>query len=367
MTAFLAHALTACGPDNGAGEVHEAALPGGRLADLPFPVSNNAVAVSRSGDRTLLFSFLGLGPGKTWQDTRSDAWMLEPGPDTDMARIEAEPASISWKRLPDVPGPGGRLAATAVAVAGKVYVFGGYTVAEDGSEKSVPLVHGFDPEKLRYIERAPMPVPVDDAVSLVYADRYVYLVSGWHDTDNVDLVQVYDTVEDAWQRATPFPGPPVFGHAGGISGRKLLICDGVKVIPAEDGKRKFAASPECFLGEIDAERFDVIAWRRVVHHPGPALYRMGATGMPDGRIIFAGGSDNPYNFNGIGYDGVPSNPSDRVFAYDAKTDRWQALGRMARPSMDHRGLLALDRGYVLVGGMGEGQQVLPDTRLLYLD
>lgn len=27
-----------------------------------------------------------------------------------------------------------------------------------------------------------MPVPVDDSVALVYRDRYVYLVSGWHET-----------------------------------------------------------------------------------------------------------------------------------------------------------------------------------------
>ena len=38
-----------------------------------------------------------------------------------------------------------------------------------------------------------MPVPVDDSVALSYKERYIYLISGWHNDGNVNLVQVYDT------------------------------------------------------------------------------------------------------------------------------------------------------------------------------
>ena len=30
-----------------------------------------------------------------------------------------------------------------------------------------------------------MPVPVDDAIAGVYREQFIYLVSGWHDSDNV--------------------------------------------------------------------------------------------------------------------------------------------------------------------------------------
>lgn len=69
----------------------------------------------------------------------------------------------------------------------KVYIFGGYAVAADHSEHSVASVHRLDPAENTYAEVAPMPVPVDDTVALVYRDRYVYLVSGWHETGNANF------------------------------------------------------------------------------------------------------------------------------------------------------------------------------------
>lgn len=338
---------------------HVETLPGRELAPLPEAVANNAVAALRHGDRELIFSFLGLGNGKTWRDTRSSAWLLE---------RDLEGSGVGrWRQLADVPGPAGRLAATAVSARGAVYLFGGYTVAEDHSEKSVPLVHRLDPDTLGYTELPPMPVPVDDAVAVVYADRYIYLVSGWHDTDNVDLVQVLDLETLRWSQATAYPAPPVFGHAGGISGNTLLICDGVKVVPLAAGKREFRASRVCVSGQISPADPNHITWRSLDHPPGPARYRMAATGSEAGRIYFAGGSSNPYNYSGIGYDGAPSAPSREVFAYDLTRNQWSRLADLPFASMDHRGLLALHDGFLLVGGMGQGQKVLDRTLLLDLE
>lgn len=329
------------------------------LPPLPAPVANNAVAGLSRGERVLLFSFLGLGAGKSATDTRSDAWMLEVQQTPRGAAANMAMPVGNWQRLADVPGPGGRLAATAVSVAGKIFLFGGYTVADDGSEQSVPLVHRLDPDTLEYHARAPMPVPVDDTVSLVYQDRYVYLVSGWHDTDNVDLVQVYDTQSDHWFEATAFPGPPVFGHAGGIVQNKLVVCDGVQLV-VDGQQRSFKASPHCFLGVIDPDQPARIDWQKIAHYPHHARYRMAASAA-GGKIYFAGGSDNPYNYNGIGYDGVPSAPSAAVYAYDMASGQWQQARDLLQPSMDHRGMIRLADGFVLVGGMGEKQQVLART------
>lgn len=323
------------------------------LAELPRPVTNNAVAGVQHNNRVLLFSFLGLGAGKTWRDTRSEAWMLELHHNKSKAAFVAE----RWARIPDVPGPFGRLASTAVSIKDKVYVFGGYTVAEDGSEKSVPLVHMFDPATYSYTELKPMPVPVDDTVSLVYENRYVYLISGWHDTDNVHDVQVYDAHKNNWFSASAFPGPAVFGHAGGIVDNKMLVCDGVKVLAPPGGKRKFVASPVCYVGVIDIDHPEIINWKPVAHYPDASRYRM-AAGAAGGRIYLAGGSDNPYNYDGIGYDGVASKPSAAVYAYDLEGDVWSRARDLPFVSMDHRGLIRLMDGFALPGGMGEAGKVL---------
>jgi hypothetical protein len=205
---------------------------------------------------------------------------------------------------------------------------------------------------------APMPIPVDDSVALPYGDRYVYLVSGWHHSGNVNLVQVYDRVEDRWFQATPWPGPAVFGHAGGIVGDTMAICDGVGIESRLDAPRRFVAIAACYIGVIDAADPGRIDWRRLPYHGGRPLYRMAATGSAArGQIVFAGGSDNPYNYDGIGYDGEPSAPSERVFAWDLDAVAWQELGALPKPSMDHRGLLETPAGFVIVGGMQAGQTV----------
>ena len=87
---------------------------------------------------------------------------------------------------------------------------------------------------------------------------------------------------------------------------------------------------------------------------------MAATGSRRlGMIVFAGGSDNPYNYNGIGYDGNPSAPSARVFGFDLAADGWRDLGELPEASMDHRGLLEVGDEFLIVGGMRAGQAVSP--------
>ena len=311
---------------------------------LPEPISNNAVAVADGPDGPTLYSFNGLKAGKTWTDTSNTAFACVI-------------ATEACEAIAPVPVPQGRLASAAVNVAGKIYIFGGYTVAANGDEVSTPEVFAFDPATGTYAQQADMPTPVDDMVVVPYQNRFIYLVSGWHDEGNVSVVQLFDTQTGAWTEATPFPGTPVFGHAGGIAGDSMIISDGVASVFAE-GKRKFVAAKLSWRGDIDPKNPTQIAWRSVDSHAGSARYRMAAVGDNAGkRIIFAGGGDNPYNYDGVGYDGVPAKPSGGFFAYDLKTDRWQELGRLAAPSMDHRALGKVGQEYYIVGGMDAEQNV----------
>ena len=327
--------------------------PTERLAPLPRPVSNNAVAVLRTGEGEEIYSFLGLGAGKSWRDTRSEAYAssLRDG---------------RWRRIADVPGEEGRLAGIALGMRGRVYVFGGYTVAEDHTEVSVPTVHAYVPTRDRYDLQAPMPVPVDDTVAVAYLDRYIYLVSGWHNSGNVNLVQLYDTERDSWTQATPYPGSPVFGHAGGMVGDTMVICDGVRIVVHENDNREYEASGECYRGTVRPDDPARIDWFELPAHGPAPLYRMAATGVgwEGGLVVFAGGSDNPYNYDGVGYDGRPSAPSPRVFAYSVRDHDWRELGELDVATMDHRGLLQVGEGFLIVGGMRRDQRV-SDTVLKF--
>ncbi|MGF1605344.1 MAG: Kelch repeat-containing protein [Rhodothalassiaceae bacterium] len=316
------------------------------LSAMPEPLSNNAVATLERGGRPYFYSFFGL------PETKSAARISR-------AAYEFDPLADSWRRLPPVPVDGGRLAASAVGLGDRIYLFGGYTVAADGRETTQPHAFAFDPATNRYERLPDIPKPVDDSVALPYLDRYIYLVSGWHQDGNVPHVQVFDTVTRRWFAATDYPGLPVFGHAGGIVGNKMLIADGVTVTaPPGTGPSRFENLGDVWLGEISPDDPSIIDWRPMPAHDGPPLYRAGAAGL-DSRnwVVFAGGTDNPYNYDGIGYDGRPASPSDQVLVFDLAEEQWIARGQKPHSTMDHRGLVVDGETLFTIGGMGPGQVV----------
>ncbi len=324
------------------------------LPPLPQASTNNAVATLKINDTQFVFSFMGLFKGKTHHDVHNKAWQL---------KIEDGVAG-QWQTIPDVPSSlslKGRLASVAVGVNQAAYLFGGYTVASDHSEISTPDVYKYDPLTTTYSRLASMPVPVDDAVALVYQSRYVYLVSGWHNDGNVNLVQIYDTVENTWQQASPFLGKPVFGHAGGIVNNIMVICDGVSVVPHENKRRSFAAETACFRGEINIKDPTKIDWRVIPHPTQQARYRMASAGDAEQKLVhFVGGSTNPYNYNGMGYNGKPAEPDKVIWSYNIAKGTW-SVRASKHSTMDHRGLLHIDGGWFTVGGMKANQVVTHDA------
>ncbi len=316
------------------------------IPPLPEPHANNAVAQLKIEGKFYIFSFAGLKSGKTWKDTSKSAFMY----------VEGEK---NWQKLPDLPVELGRLAASAQGVKGKVYYFGGYTVAKDGSEKSTPEVFSFDPKKMKYKRLADMPTPVDDMVTFTYKNRYIYLVSGWHDKGNVKLVQIYDTKKNKWELGTDYPGTPVFGHAGGIVGNKFVIADGVAVVGKKDGKRIFDTVNEGWLGTIDKKDHRKITYKRLPQLPGRGHYRMaGAGDEKRNQIIFIGGTPTAYNYNGIGYNGTPATAKKHVFVWDLTKEKWTALKDKPTASMDHRGMVKIGSEWLTIGGLDENRNVI---------
>ncbi len=335
-----------------AATLHAAEEP--KLSPLPAPVSNNAVAISHASKNLQIFSFMGIGPKKTWDAITHRAYRLDL-------------KTGKWTELRPVPGVAGRLAASAAAFHEQVFIFGGYVVDGQGGETTVSDVNVYVPAEDRYYRGADIPAPVDDSVIGVYRGRYIYLISGWSGpkTDAVRNVQVYDTEKDKWMQATPIPGTPVFGHAGAIVGDTIVYIDGAYKNPSGPNP-KYVASSECWMGKITKGDITKIEWTKLPAHPGNAHYRI-AAGASDkeGRIYFSGGTDNPYDYNGIGYNGRPSEPSPVTFAFNVRSGKWETNSENTTdPTMDHRGLMVTHRGLILVGGMEKGQQVTPKVAIV---
>ena len=320
------------------------------LPSLPIALSNNAVASVDNGDGTFsLYSFMGITDPTDEGSISAASFRFDwPG--------------IGWAPIADAPRLNGlaKIGANAVVVAGEVYLVGGYTVTRF-FEVTEHRLFRYDADVDMYTELAEVPVEVDDTVACVYEDRYLYLVSGWHGplSRNVPNVQVYDTQTDTWEQATAIPGPGtgLFGHAGAIIGDRIVYMDGVRSVGG------FPISDRVFVGRIDPdETGDVtsIEWQEVAAHPGLPTYRAAGSqgGTGDGRFVLLGGTDNPYNFNGTGYNGQPAHPLAQLLTYEPSADTWTSLDVFGPhvPTMDHRGLVRLDDGWATMGGMtGPGQ------------
>ncbi len=313
-----------------------------KIPPMPAAVSGNASAALRDGLE--LFSMMGVGPRKSWDDVSNKLFIM------DLAHAK-------WREGRTVPGTTGRVAAAAAGAKGLVILMGGYVVDSQGAEMPVPDVNVFEPTRRQWSRANDIPVPVDSAVAGVAHDRFIYLIGGRSANGPVNNVQVYDVEKDSWSQATPFPGTPVFGLAGGVADQEIVVVDGAKAGAA--GGARYVASDECWLGKIDHKDAGKIEWSKLPAHPGSARFGIAGGGSNrDHRVYFSGGATAPHDFKGIAYDGKPYDVSEVTFSYDLHGHKWETISEKTfAPREDGRAIVMTPVGPLVLGGMLKGQIV----------
>src|ERR1700688_2381625 len=190
------------------------------IPSMPAAVSGNAVASVRDGLE--IFSFMGVGPRKTWDDVTNQVYVLDLG-------------HPKWRE-----------------------------------GRTVPDVNVYEPGAHRWSRAKDIPVPVDNAAVGETHGRFIYLIGGRSPNGPVNNVPGYDGAKDSWTQATPFPGTPVFGLAGGIAGESVVVIDGAQKGPA--GGPRYVACEQAWLGKIDHKDPTKIEWSKLPPHPGTARF-----------------------------------------------------------------------------------------------
>jgi N-acetylneuraminic acid mutarotase len=340
MTKFFTHALVFLAPF----ALHAQFTT--EVAQLPEPVSNNAVAATGTGDSVWLYSFCGIDSTKKWSGIHLKAWRIRP----DGSEVQ---------ELPNVPDPaGGKIAAAASVVKGRIYVIGGYHVASNGNETSSKKVHRFDPATASWLsDGAPLPVAIDDQVQSVWRDSLIFVVTGWSNNQNVPNVQIYNPAADTWLTGTPVPNNnnyKAFGASGVILGDTIYYCGGAS------GANGFPASNRFRKGYIDPNNPTQVTWTETANSQAVG-YRM-AAGLMSDHVVWVGGSNVTYNFNGIAYNGsggVPALSRLKDYSYENGA-LWETIfaDDQLPPIMDLRGTAQVDgQLFYTLGGMEPGQKV----------
>ena len=321
-----------------------------KFPPMPAAVSGNAVASLKSGFE--LFSLMGVGPKKTWDDVSNQVYILSIG------------HTGKWSTGRQVPGPVGRLNAAAAGVRGVVVLMGGFVVDKQGIELAIPDVNVYEPGARRWSRGKDIPVPVDGAVVGATRDHLIYLIGGRSANGPVNNVQIYDLEKDTWTQATPFPGTPAFGMAGGLAEDNIVIIDGAKTGPS--GGPRYVAADGCWLGKVVRKDSAKIEWSKLPPHPGTAHYGIASgAGARDHRIFFSGGTSTPHDYNGNSYDGNAPEVSSLTFSYNLHFNHWETITENTPdPRADSRELLETPTGPVALGGMTKNMAVTSAATLL---
>src|ERR1700722_18411503 len=307
-----------------------------KIPPMPAAVSGNAIASLTDGLE--LFSIMGVGPKKAWDDVTNQVYVM------DLARAR-------WSEGRTVPGVVGRVGSAAAGAKGVVVLMGGYVIDAQGGELTVSDVNVYEPAHRRWSRGQDIPVPVDSAVTGVSHDRFVYLIGGRSATGPVNNVQVYDVEKNSWTQATPFPGTPVFGLAGGVADGTIVVVDGAQT--GTPGGPRYVPCEQAWLGKIDHKVPTKIEWSKLPPHPGPGRFALAGGGSDrDHRVFFSGGTAPPHDYKGAAYDGQPAAVSEVTFSYDLHAHKWETISETTYdPRADSRGILMTPIGPLVLGGM----------------
>jgi len=305
-----------------------------KIPPMPSAVTFNSVAWIKSGIE--VYSLMGMGTKRTWDDVSNQMYVLSL-------------KSGKWVEGRPVPGVAGRLGSAALGAKGQVFVHGGCVIDGQGNELTVGDANSYIPDDHRWYRAADLPIPVDNAVIGVTHDRFIYIIGGRAKDGPVNNVQVYDIDKNAWSQATPSPGTPVFGHAGGIADETIVYVDGAKKGAANG---QYVASDECWIGKIDRKDPNKIEWSKLPAHPGPGRFGIVAgAGERDHRVLFSGGTVVPHNFKGVAADGKPAELSPVTFVFDLHGSRWETIVEDTYDvRADTRGLVFTPLAPLVLGG-----------------
>lgn len=316
---------------------------------MPFRTANNAVCEGIVNGEEFVYSFGGIDVTKDYSGIHARSFKYDV-------------ANNNWIEIDSLPDTDPKIASGASFVKEKIYVLGGYHVAQSGTETSSSKVHVYNPSTdLFEADGADIPLAIDDHVQCVYRDSLIFVVTGWSNTGNVPNVQIYDPSLNSWQVGTSTTNNAfytAFGASGSIIGDTLYYFGG-----ASGGS--FGAKRFMRKGFINPSDPTDITWELMDNAPGDPSYR--AACSTNGNTIFwVGGSPISYNYDGIAYDGSGGvDPSARVMHFNQDLFSYSDDVNQPYGVMDLRGIAKLsNERWIICGGMDTNQVVSNRTFLL---
>lgn len=235
-----------------------------------------------------------------------------------------DPAKDRWHPAAPLPRPLHH--AAAASVGGRLFVLGGFAPSLTSVWNPVDAVFEYLPAENRWLPRRPMPTP-RGALAAAVLDGKIFAIGGYDGRRSLAVVEVYDPDTDAWRPGASLSAPRDHLAAAAVGGRIYAVGGRVDL----DYRRNLAV--------VEAYDPGSGRWREVKPLPTP---RSGiAAAVLEGMVVVVGGESGQGTFR-------------ETEAYWPKTGAWVSLPPL--PTARH-GLAAAVVGgrlYALLGGTRPG-------------
>jgi hypothetical protein len=308
---------------------------------MPHKVANTAVCEAWQNGVAQVYSFGGIDSTKMWTGIHQKC-------------VAYNVTTQLWRILPNIPDSLGKIASAASLINDTIYVVGGYHVLSNGNEISSHKVHRFVPTIDSFVgDATPLPYAIDDHVQAVWRDSLLFVISGWSNIGNVVNVQIFNPLTQTWALGTNLPNTndyKAFGASGCIVNDTIYYFGGAKMgtsFPATSFLRK---------GIINPNNPTQITWSMTDLVPIKG-YRMAAVASGN-YVMFVGGSEVSYNYDGIAYNGSGAViPKQKMIWYNINTQTWFET-QIVNINMDYRGIAKTsDSTFYVLGGIDVVNQV----------
>jgi len=234
-----------------------------------------------------------------------------------------------WRMAAPLPSPQGEI--TSAVIGKKWYVMGGY----DGPNvQARGVVMVYDQATDTWAERKAMQIPAHHAAA-VALDGKIYVFGGFVGRPGTRVWQpipsamLYDPDTDSWKELAPMPTARGAAQAVAVGGKIYVIGGAHANIPGKPPTEPlWVGVPQIVVGTV--EEYD----------PASNTWRSRAT-MPTGRNHFLAAAVDGKIYALNGRLGTPfvtmSDVTDLVEAYDPATDMWTYKGRAPTPRGDVAG------------------------------
>jgi N-acetylneuraminic acid mutarotase len=256
------------------------------------------------------------------------------------ATVEAyDPVARSWRSVREFPNALNH--ANAAAVGDKLYVTGFYVGSSMSNTSRQVFV--YDPAANEWAERTGMPAGSERATGCVAVlGTKIYVFGGARGMSVTDA-SAYDTVADAWQPLPALPQSREHCAAGAI--------DGILYVAAgrAGGISGFRATTLAFdpVAMTYTEKAPIVTPRGGV-----------ASAVLNGRLFVFGGEGNSADTSGV---------FPQVEAYDPRSNGWEALPPLTIPRHGY-GAATLDgRIYLAGGATRQGLGAVNDNSVYYFE